>query len=161
MIIYHVKSSIRENAFFGKLLGKMEENGKYSSVSGRACRPSGRCFREWELVDRSGSGKTVRKRKAGARISAVRCLTCGGSEESYGLDSFFCDIAALVVIPPDRTNTRLTIQTVEQAAGKNGRWISAPADPEPARRERGRSGAEIAEQTLRSFLREGTPRRGI
>ena len=40
------------------------------------------------------SGKAVNERKAGARILAVRCLTCGGGEESDGLDSSFCDIAA-------------------------------------------------------------------
>lgn len=39
-----------------------------------------------EIVDRC---------KADVRISAVRCLICGGDEESDGLDSFFCDIAAI------------------------------------------------------------------
>ena len=53
---------------------------------------NGHCGVEDE--SKSGFRKTVNERKAGARILAVRCLTCGGGGGSDGLDSSFCDIAA-------------------------------------------------------------------
>ena len=94
---------------------------------------------------KSDSGGTVTKRKAGARILAVRCLTYGGGEESDGLDSSFCDIAARAVIPSDRATTRN--QYFRRTSRREG-WgkISAPADVGTTRRERGRTGAETAEQ---------------
>ena len=59
-------------------------------------------------------------RRAGERISAVRCLTCGGSEESYGLDSSFCDIAAIGGDTVRPNTSPITIAIFGQAAGRHG-----------------------------------------
>ena len=56
----------------------------------------------------------------------MRCLTCGGGEESDGLDSSFCDIAALGgdTVGPDKPPK--TIVKIGQAAGRNGKGSARP-----------------------------------